>query len=72
MRSRVDQAIQQVHNGRMAARDDATYIPGEFEAENAARYAETGIPLNPVTLGDMRAAASEPGVDTDSHDWPSQ
>ncbi len=61
-KARVDGAIRQIHACRPAPGFDRTYTPGELEAARAAGYAAHGIPLNEVTLADLRRAAADVGV----------
>lgn len=68
-KARVDGAIRQVHAARRAPGVDRLYVPGEIEAERRAAYARDGIPLNPVELGDLAAAARRMGVDVTPYRW---
>ncbi len=52
-KARVDQAIQQVHNTKLAPGFERTYAPGELEAFKRANYRQQGIPLNAITLADL-------------------
>jgi LDH2 family malate/lactate/ureidoglycolate dehydrogenase len=61
-KDRVDQAIRQIHTSRRAPGVDRLYAPGEIEHERAAAYRRDGIPLNAVTLADLRRAAEAMGV----------
>ncbi len=61
-KARVDQAIDQVHSTELAPGFDRTYAPGEMEARNRANYRQHGIPLNLVTLADLRQAAQQVGL----------
>lgn len=61
--ARVDGVIHQIRNGRRAPGIERIYAPGELEAETAARYRQTGIPLNNATLADLAAVAGRLGVD---------
>lgn len=61
-RARVDGVIRQVHESRRAAGVERLYVPGEIEHERRERYGRDGIPLNPVTLADLRACAEERGI----------
>lgn len=56
-KARVDKAIRQIHQCRPAAGFDRIYAPGEKEFLNRAAYRRDGIPLNTVTLTDLRKAA---------------
>ena len=62
-KARVDQAIRQIHNCRPAAGFDRIYAPGEKEFLNRQAYRRDGIPLNTVTLADLRGAAKEMGLE---------
>lgn len=61
-KARVDAAICQIHACRTAPGFDRVYAPGELEALRAQDYAAQGIPLNVVTLADLRRAAADVGV----------
>jgi LDH2 family malate/lactate/ureidoglycolate dehydrogenase len=60
---RVDQAIRQIHEVRKAPGVTHTYAPGEVERLRAQEYRQHGIPLNDVTLADLRTTAQAVGVD---------
>jgi LDH2 family malate/lactate/ureidoglycolate dehydrogenase len=62
-KSRVDQAIRQIHQTRKAAGVDRIYVTGELEFMRQADYEANGIPLNEVTLHDLFAAARAIGID---------
>ena len=62
-KSRVDAAIQQIHDCRLAPGFDRVYAPGELETIRRAEYREKGIPLNRVTLVDVRETAERLGLD---------
>jgi len=62
-KTRVDKAIRQIHECRPAAGVDRIYAPGEPEAQRRAAYRRHGIPLNEITLRDLRQAARAIGVD---------
>ena len=64
-KSRVDAAIQQIHNCRLAPGFDQVYAPGELEAIRRVEYRAEGIPLNRVTLADVRETAERLGIDGD-------
>ncbi len=63
-KTRVDQAIREIHNCRPAAGFDRIYAPGEVEAERRRDYGANGIPLNAVTLADLQASADTAGIET--------
>jgi len=63
-KARVDQAIQQIHNVKLAPGFARTYAPGEVEWSNRTLYQQQGIPLNAVTLADLRRTAEEMGLAT--------
>ena len=67
--SRVDAAIRQIHACRRAPGVDYIYAPGEKEARTRRDYTRAGIPLNAVTLGDLRRVAEETGVPTGAYRW---
>lgn len=52
-KARVDKAIRQIRQCRLAAGFDRIYAPGEKEFLNRAAYRRDGIPLNTVTLTDL-------------------
>jgi LDH2 family malate/lactate/ureidoglycolate dehydrogenase len=62
-KSRVDQAVRQIHDSRRAAGVDRIYVTGELEFIRQAEYEADGIPLNDVTLSDLFAAAQAMGID---------
>jgi LDH2 family malate/lactate/ureidoglycolate dehydrogenase len=62
-KTRVDRAIQQIHACRLADGVERIYAPGEKEFATKAAYQRDGIPLNAVTLADLRRAAGACGVD---------
>ena len=61
-KERVDQAIRQMHECRRAPGVDRIYAPGEPEHEHAEARRRDGIPLNDVTLADLRRTAEQVGV----------
>jgi len=61
-KSRVDGAIRQIHACRLAPGFDRVYAPGEPEQLRREAYAGAGIPLNDVTLADLRRTAESLGV----------
>ena len=63
-KARVDKAIQQIHACRLADGVDRIYAPGELEFLRRETYRREGIPLNAVTLANLRQAAQELGVST--------
>ena len=68
-KSRVDAAIQQIHDCRLAPGFDRVYAPGELEAIRRVEYREKGIPLNRVTLADMRKTAEQLSIDVNEYTW---
>jgi LDH2 family malate/lactate/ureidoglycolate dehydrogenase len=56
-KARVDKAIRQLHEVRKAPGFDRTYAPGELEQLREQEYRQLGIPLNEVTLADLRRTA---------------
>ncbi len=68
-KSRVDGAIRQIHACRPAAGFERIYAPGEREFLNREAYREEGIPLNGVTLADLKRAAEGMGVETEGFAW---
>jgi ureidoglycolate dehydrogenase (NAD+) len=67
-KARVDKAIRQIHHCRLAAGFERIYAPGEKEYLNRAAYQRQGIPLNRVTLADLRQAARKVGLDVEPLD----
>ena len=63
-KARVDQAVQQIHNVKLAPGFARTYAPGEVEWSNRTLYQQQGIPLNAVTLADLRRTAEQMGLAT--------
>jgi ureidoglycolate dehydrogenase (NAD+) len=61
-KARVDGAIRQIHACRLAPGVDQIYAPGEKEWRTRRDYLRDGIPLNAVTLADLRRIAVEVGV----------
>jgi LDH2 family malate/lactate/ureidoglycolate dehydrogenase len=61
-KTRVDSAIRQARGGRLAPGFDRVYLPGEREFLTRDEYLKDGIPLNAVTLADLRRTAGEYGV----------
>ncbi len=68
-KSRVDAAIQQIHDCRLAPGFDQVYAPGELEAIRRVEYREKGIPLNRVTLADLRKTAEQLSIDENEYAW---
>ncbi|MEX0761849.1 MAG: Ldh family oxidoreductase [Dehalococcoidia bacterium] len=68
-KSRVDKAIREIHNVKKAPGVDRTYFPGEPEAIKRKDYLANGIPLNPVTLGDIASTAKTMKVKTTKYKW---
>jgi LDH2 family malate/lactate/ureidoglycolate dehydrogenase len=62
-KERVDKAIRQLHEVRKAPGFDRTYAPGELEQLREQEYLQDGIPLNEVTLADLRRVAERFGLD---------
>ena len=62
-KTRVDRAIQQIHECQLAPGFDRIYAPGEKELLNREIYRKDGIPLNTITLTDIRQAATNVSVD---------
>jgi LDH2 family malate/lactate/ureidoglycolate dehydrogenase len=61
-KGRVDQVIRQIHGSRKAPGVERIYAPGELEYVRMQEYREQGIPLNAVTLADLRRTAAAVGV----------
>ena len=68
-KSRVDAAIQQLHDCQLAPGFDRVYAPGELEAIHRAEYRAQGIPLHRVTLADLRKTAERLGIDGKEYTW---
>ncbi len=68
-KSRVDAAIRQVHESRRAPGVERVWVAGEREFETRVINSERGIPLNDVTLRDIRLSAEEQGIDTSPYGW---
>ena len=68
-KSRVDAAIQQIHDCRLAPGADRVYAPGEIGGIRRVEYREKGIPLNHVTLADIGEKAERLGIDVDEYEW---
>ncbi len=66
-KSRVDAAIEQVHDCQLAPGCDRVYAPGELEAIRRAEYRAQGIPLNRVTLADLRKTAERLEIDVQEY-----
>ena len=62
-RAEMDAVIAEVHASSRAPGVDRLYVAGELEAETAARYAESGIPLNDATLAGLARTAEALGAD---------
>ena len=62
-KARVDGAIRELHGVRLAPGVDRVYAPGELELLTEAAYRRDGVPLNDVTLTDLRRVGAELGID---------
>jgi LDH2 family malate/lactate/ureidoglycolate dehydrogenase len=62
-KARVDQAIRQIHECRLADGFDRVYTPGELEAHRRRSYRRDGIPLNDITLRDLQQVATDLVID---------
>jgi LDH2 family malate/lactate/ureidoglycolate dehydrogenase len=62
-KARVDQAIRQLHTCRLAPGYDRVYAPGEKEFLTRESYRREGIPLNEVTLDNLRQTAHALGIE---------
>lgn len=58
-KERVDKAIREIHGVRKAPGFDHTYAPGELEQLREREYRQNGIPINDVTLADLRRTADQ-------------
>ena len=63
-KARIDKTIQEIHGCRPAQGVDRIYVPGEMEAERRRAYRDQGIPLNDVTLQDLRRTVRHLGVES--------
>lgn len=61
-KARVDQMIREIHNVAKAPGFERTYAPGELEQLREQEYRAHGIPLNEVTLADLRQVAARYGL----------
>ncbi len=68
-KARVDKAVAEIHECRLAPGFDRTYAPGEIEMLRREERERDGIPLNEVTLSDIRTACDELGVDLSGCEW---
>jgi LDH2 family malate/lactate/ureidoglycolate dehydrogenase len=68
-KARVDAAIRQIHDSRRAPGTERIYAPGEKELLTRRDYERGGIPLNHVTLADLRRTAEGLGVPVGDYAW---
>lgn len=68
-KSRVDGAIRQIRACRLAPDCERVYAPGEKEHLCRQEYRREGIPLNEVTLADLKRTAEELGAATAAYTW---
>ncbi len=68
-KARVDAAIRQLHECRLAPGTERIYAPGEKELLSRREYVRDGIPLNHVTLADLRHTAEGVGVAVEAYKW---
>jgi L-2-hydroxycarboxylate dehydrogenase (NAD+) len=68
-KARVDAAIRQIHECRRAPGTERIYAPGEKELLTRRDYERDGIPLNHVTLADLRRTAAGLGVAVGEYEW---
>jgi LDH2 family malate/lactate/ureidoglycolate dehydrogenase len=68
-KERIDKAIDEIHNCRLADGFDRIYVPGEKEFLSREAYERDGISLNAETLSDIAAAARGVGVDVSLYGW---
>ena len=62
-KTRVDHAIREIHECQLAPDFDRIYAPGEKEFLSREIYRKDGIPLNAVSLAELRQTATRFGVD---------
>jgi LDH2 family malate/lactate/ureidoglycolate dehydrogenase len=68
-KQRVDGAIRQIHDSRLAPGFQRVYAPGEMEFLTEQAYRREGIPLAAATLADLGQAAFDLGIETSSLPW---
>lgn len=68
-KSRVDAAIQQIHDCPLAPGFDRVYAPGELETIRRTEYGAQGIPLNSMTRTDIRTTTEQLGIDVSGYEW---
>ena len=66
-KSRVDCAIQQVHQSQLAPRFDRIQAPGKDKSLKQEAYRKGGIPLNATRRTDLHQVATDFGVDVASY-----
>lgn len=62
-------SMGQIHACRRAPGVERLYAPGELEFLQREEFARDGIPLNPVTLGDLTQTARALNVDIRPFTW---
>jgi LDH2 family malate/lactate/ureidoglycolate dehydrogenase len=62
-KARVDRAVREIHDVAKAPGFEHTYAPGELEQLREQEYRQRGIPLNEVTLADLRRVAARFGLE---------
>jgi len=68
-KARVDGAVRQIHDCRRASGFDRIYAPGELEFLRRETYSRDGIPLNKVTMDDLKRVAEAVGVEAAGIAW---
>ena len=63
-KARVDGAIRQIRDCRLAVDAEAVYAPGELEFRRRVAYSRDGIPLNRVTREDIGRVAAQFELDS--------
>jgi LDH2 family malate/lactate/ureidoglycolate dehydrogenase len=61
-KARMDTILRQLRTSRPAPNTKSVYAPGDVERLTQDAYLKDGIPLNAVTLADLRGAAEAQGV----------
>jgi|DewCreStandDraft_5_1066085.scaffolds.fasta_scaffold00466_34 LDH2 family malate/lactate/ureidoglycolate dehydrogenase len=68
-KARVDTLIRQVHACQRAPGVERIHMPGEIEFLTEQAYRSNGIPLNDVTLADLRRACMELDLTPAAYTW---
>jgi LDH2 family malate/lactate/ureidoglycolate dehydrogenase len=68
-KTRVDGAIRQVHECRLAPGHERIYAPGEIEQRTREAYRRDGIPLDGPTRANLAHAARGAGIAPEALEW---